>query len=557
MSVPQTDLAEINGGQPDLKPSIWALLEGGTAINPEQIALISMHQEASHLSALVGSNSLQQSEHLTLTYAQLRQGAVRLASILRRQGIEPGSILMTIIPNCAEWCLFSWAAALMELTLVPLDVRIVEGARKEELRYHLETLKPTAIVVSDTIAAVAVTMLLKELDLEPKLCMTLSSEKPTNSCWTALSSLSNSPVSEDSMDYPATTSDPSRVATVIFTSGTSSGIPKGCPHTPTTLLNSAHNNASFGSITSSTKTILHYQNFRIIMTILCLSHWQHGATTIMPSKSFTAASTLDAIEAYRATSMLCMPPMVYAMAEHKDFSPLRVISLRQVSVAGDVITTPLLEFVKQLFPESRVFNQHGMTECSGILGWPSMAIETGGTPSPSSSSPPAYSGIASVGRVLPGSKLRILSDSNPNHLANRNQIGELHIGGLSVITYYVGDVKPELFYTDKTGTNWLVTGDRGLVDDEGFVYIVGRSKDIMKRGGVPIAPAGLEACLSMRAGCQVSFAGSCADLLAAFVFSRAVFLLNQVCYPGRRLVLGDHLKLALCDTQGTELTIAL
>lgn len=492
------ELAELDGGRSRMKASIWAIIQEGLEKDPNKTAVIAMHQKPDHLAELVGWRPGQNDKHLAWTYEQMRLGSSRLASVLTAAGVQPGSVLVTIVPNCAECCLFSWTAALMELTLIPLDSRIVEPARREELMYYLGTLKPVAIVVNDQAGVSAVDAARKGLGISSKFSGCLRSNEELNSAWTTFDEIASQQFTATEDNTKASESgDITRVHTVIFTSGTSSGTPKGCPHTVTSLGTSISNNAGMWNINSTSLPIVHFTNFRIIHTIITLAHWQKGATIILPAPTFTSASTLSAIETHQATSLLCMPAMIYAIAEDPTYSHQRIRSLKQVSVGGDVITMTLIRKIRQVFPGTHVYNQHGMTEGSGIISWPSTMDFLSSTPN--------YQEIVAVGSALPGNKIRILATNNPPYrILRKGEIGELHIGGSSVCPRYLGDQRPELFYLDNDGESWFITGDRGMIDNDNWVYILGRSKEIMKRNGVPIAAAGLEACLNEYTNTQVS-----------------------------------------------------
>lgn len=84
----------------------------------------------------------------------------------------------------------------------------------------------------------------------------------------------------------------------------------------------------------------------------------------------------------------------------------------------------------------------------------------------------------------------------------RGEVGDLHLASQSVIKSYLGNEQSDSFYTENE-SDWFITGDRAMIDREGSIYIVGRSKDIIKRGGIPIAPAGLESCLQKYGGAEV------------------------------------------------------
>jgi len=107
-----------------------------------------------------------------------------------------------------------------------------------------------------------------------------------------------------------------------------------------------------------------------------------------------------------------------------------------------------------------------------------------------------------VGKVLPGARIRICPPSS-REVLRRNVPGELHIGGTSVISGYLGGADAEAFYEDACGT-WLKTGDQAIIDENGVVHILGRYKDLIIRGGENVSPAKIEKCLEHIPGLFVS-----------------------------------------------------
>ena len=112
-------------------------------------------------------------------------------------------------------------------------------------------------------------------------------------------------------------------------------------------------------------------------------------------------------------------------------------------------------------------------------------------------------GSVSVGLPAPGALIRICEPGS-RIVLRRGETGELHIGGVYVIKGYLGTTSDNL-YEDETG-HWIVTGDRAVVDESGKVYILGRYKDLIIRGGENISPASIECCLDQIDGITVSSA---------------------------------------------------
>jgi len=114
----------------------------------------------------------------------------------------------------------------------------------------------------------------------------------------------------------------------------------------------------------------------------------------------------------------------------------------------------------------------------------------------------SYGEIAPVGKVKPGDSVQVWSHDN-DRVANRSEPADMHVCCGSIIKHYLGGVHEDSFYEDDHG-RWFKTGDLGMINEDGIVYILGRMKDVIKRAGVPIIPAALESCIEKFTGSQVS-----------------------------------------------------
>lgn len=231
----------------------------------------------------------------------------------------------------------------------------------------------------------------------------------------------------------------------------------------------------------------------------------------MPAPAFSAVETLNAFVRCPSKSIFAMliPAQVRLLAEEErsrmgastkrgprsEFS-----NVKRVVLGGDICTRDVLNQARSLFPCSKVSTGHGMTEASGAIGLLGNSIDE----------MPIHRGLVAIGKPAGGSSVRIVqpddegSSGGEHVVLPRNEPGDLHIGGPCVILRYLNDVQPEVFYHDRIG-NWLVTGDRAVMDDDGFVFILGRTKDIVKKMGLSLSPAVAEAVMRRQNGVEVCF----------------------------------------------------
>lgn len=150
-------------------------------------------------------------------------------------------------------------------------------------------------------------------------------------------------------------------------------------------------------------------------------------------------------------------------------------------LVGSTITQASVKRAQLVFHKAAIKTAFGLTEANRIADWK--------TRPPKVQNFPTWNGIAASGKVCPGARAKIVDEHG--ECARRNEIGELHLGGIPVISGYVGGFQDSAFYKEN-GCNWYMSGDSGVMDDMGYIYVVGRTNSIFKRNGRTIVPASVE-----------------------------------------------------------------
>ena len=525
-------LAEIDGGPLANRTSVFLHLEQGLRKNPHGAAVICMHQPANHLSDLVSVDDKFQQQNegylqqngvckqsngvlwhkevngvyeqqngghrvgcLTLTYTQVHRAAQKLAAGMMANGAQPDSTIFMLIPNGGEYALLLWTCIILRLTFVCVDPSALDISGFTEMRNTLRTLKPSLVVVPDAAGAKAVDVAVKELRLARPLRISL--DRDTSNGWKSLLDLaadaSNSPVDEDTLLEHARNDDPHRVHSILFTSGTS-GRPKGCPLRVGGMTHVLHSQSWLIDKDNCALALQQAHNSRGIAPAQTLQTWREGGTVVMSGRGFAIEDIVDAILQYEVTFIVLTPAMVHAMGQELATRPFKVDSVRSIQVGGDAVTKDVLMKCAALFPRAKVCINHGMTEGGGSFTWPFRDI-----PIPQIS---FFGELCPTGAVAPGSIVRIW-DADRKSVLKRGEPGELHVCCGSIIRHYLGGASESSFYEDQKG-RWFNTGDIAMMDNEGLVFILGRSKDMMKRAGVIIMPVAIESCIEKYTGAQVS-----------------------------------------------------
>ncbi|KAL5002080.1 hypothetical protein BDV10DRAFT_181768 [Aspergillus recurvatus] len=498
--------AEIDGGHLPIDPSVFTHIERGLHQNPQGLAVQSTHQSPSHLSALVwagcgNENGTEPNPNETVsvaeketetetclawTYTQLHHAALRIAAGMLTGNVQPNTSMLMFIPNSAEFCLLLWTAVIIRVTVVCLDEEMLNVEHHDELRGVLKSINPRVIVVQDRRDSGVIDVALRNLPLGPdilKITLSESEGSQSNSTWRSLLSLSLTPAlsaSETESLLSSARLDPSNAArthSILYTSGTS-GIPKGCPLRVSGMSHILQSQSWLVNAENCTRALQQAHASRGIAIAQTLQTWREGGTVVMTGNGFNAGDLVRAVERRGVSFVVLTPAMVYPVANELGGRKSSVDSVRTVQIGGDAVTRDVLTKCTQLFPSARVVVNHGMTEGGGAFIWPfNRPREI-----------PFYGEMSPVGSVARGAAVRICGESGT---VARGDLGELHVSCPSIIPGYLGGVSAESFY-EENGRRWFKTGDIGMMDKQGVVFILGRKKDMING---KVMPAPIESCL--------------------------------------------------------------
>jgi fatty-acyl-CoA synthase len=209
-----------------------------------------------------------------------------------------------------------------------------------------------------------------------------------------------------------------------------------------------------------------YHCFAMVLgTLLCATT---GAAIVFPGAAFEAEATLKAIEAERCTALHGVPTMFIAMLDEPDFKQYDLTSLRTGIMAGAPCPIELMRRVIDEMNMADITIGYGMTE-TGPLSTQTLVDD------------PIELRVGTVGRALPHTEVKIVGEDGG--IVPLDEPGELCVRGYNVMLGYWGD---------KEQGDWMHTGDIATMDADGYVRIVGRSKDMLIRGGENVYPREIE-----------------------------------------------------------------
>ncbi|HYY44936.1 MAG TPA: AMP-binding protein, partial [Actinomycetota bacterium] len=436
---------------PLLGQAIGESLERTTERAPGNEALVSRHQG------------------LRYTYAELNDAVDALARGLITLGLNKGDRLGIWSPNYAEWVLVQYATAKAGVVLVNIN----PAYRLNELQYALEQsgckalISATEFKGSDYAGMVAkVRPGLARLEHviflgTPEWDDLLSSGKSTDVDVLARRA--------ESLQFD----DPINIQ---YTSGTT-GFPKGATLSHHNILNNGFFIGEYLRYTEQDRVCIpvpFYHCFGMVLGNLAVT--THAATIVLPAESFEPRSCLETVQEERCTSLYGVPTMFIAELEHPHFRDFDLSSLRTGIMAGSPCPVEVMKRVISEMHMEEVTICYGMTETSPV------STQTGADDT-------LDKRVSTVGRVHPHVEIKII-DPSSGALAPRGVPGELCTRGYSVMLGYWEDPDRTSEVIDEA--RWMHTGDLATMDDEGYVNIVGRIKDMIIRGGENVYPREVE-----------------------------------------------------------------
>ena len=409
------------------------------------------------------------------------------ARALMALGVEGGERVGIWAPNCAQWCILQLATAKVGAILVNIN----PAYRVGELEYVLRQSGCRWLVCADAFKTsdyhAMVQELVPELTLHavgelaserlPDLrgVISLAAEPPMGFLpWTALAGRAGQ-VELTAYEARQQGLQFDQPVNIQYTSGTT-GAPKGATLSHYNLLNNGYMVGESLGLTERDRMVIPvplYHCFGMVMGNLgCITH---GSTLIYPNDAFDAELTLRAVAEERASILYGVPTMFIAMLDHPSRAALDLSSLRSGIMAGATCPIEVMRKVIDQLHMAEVQIAYGMTETSPV------SLQTGPDDG-------LELRVTTVGRTQPQLETKLVDADG--RIVARGEIGELCTRGYSLMLGYWDNLQATHDALDPAG--WMHTGDLAVMDDEGYVRIVGRNKDMIIRGGENIYPRELE-----------------------------------------------------------------
>ena len=411
--------------------SISSLLERAAAEHPDNAAL--------------------RMDDLVLTYAQLREAAGRMSTLLGSLGVEPGDRVGLMLPNVPAFPIAFYGALAAGAVVVPMNPLL----KSREVSYYLSDSGAKAVIAWHAAAGEAAK---GAADAGAQM---IAAETPD--LGGLLEEMNAAPGSSDRGDLDD--------AVILYTSGTT-GRPKGAELTHAGLVANAE---------ISARTLFDVGPGDVIMGCLPLFHVfgltcglnvaVTSAATLTLLPRFDPAKALDIIQRDRVSIFEGVPTMYAAMLHLPGADPAKTATLELCASGGAAMPVEILRGFEEKFG-CVILEGYGLSETSPVASF---------------NHPNTERKPGSIGTPIEGVQMRLIDDDR--NTVPAGEIGEIAIRGHNVMKGYWG--KPEAT-AEAIKDGWFRTGDMARVDDDGYYFIVDRKKDLIIRGGYNVYPREIE-----------------------------------------------------------------
>jgi fatty-acyl-CoA synthase len=444
-------LSYANGAsaEPLLGDTIGGNLERTVARVPDAAALVSAHQGVRY------------------TYAEFNEAIDRLASGMLAAGLAKGDRVGVWGPNMAEWALTQYATAKLGVILVNIN----PAYRAHELEYALGQSGCRWIISTAELKGTDFAAMVDEVRGSVR-----SLERAVYFGSAEWEEVAGTPIAADAIRAQAAELDFDDPINIQYTSGTT-GFPKGATLTHHNLLNNGYFLGQLLRYTEADRVCIPVPLYHCFgMVIGNLACTSTGACAVYPAATFDPEATLEAVASERCTSLYGVPTMFIAELGHPRFPEFDLSSLRTGIMAGSPCPTEVMKRVNDEMGISEISIAFGMTETSPVSTFvrPDDTLEHR---------------CETVGQAMPHTEIKIV-EPGTGRTVSRGEPGEFCARGYLVMRAYWED--PERTAEAIDAGRWMHTGDLATIDQDGYVKVVGRIKDMVIRGGENLYPREIE-----------------------------------------------------------------
>jgi long-chain acyl-CoA synthetase len=427
------------------------------------------------------------------SYAETHAAANRVAAGLAALGYGPGDRIGLFLPNVPHYLAAYYGILKLGATAVnfsplytvdELAHQVADSGTKLLFTVSAKAVLPTALKVLEKSALerLVVGSVAGALPAGKSLLYRLFKRKETAKRPSDPRVMAFSALIKNDGQHATPAIDPSRdVALIQYTGGTT-GVPKGAMLTHQNLSANARQVMGIDPHAGAEDRILGVLPlFHVFANTCVLNRTVLNGGCIVMLPRFEAGQVLAALQRTKATSLPGVPTMYQALLDHADAAKTDFSSLR-VCISGGAPLSAELKAKFEGVTGATVVEGYGLSESSGVV----------------SANPYEREGKAgTIGQPIAATHVRLVDKGDPTLPAPEGEPGEIIVSGPQIMQGYWDrpDTDNEVFVADEHGTKWLRTGDVGVIDEDGFIRIVDRLKDMIAVSGFKVFPSQIEAIL--------------------------------------------------------------
>ncbi len=417
---------------------------------PDQEALVSVHQ------------------NYRATYLDFYQQTGTLAKALLANGVFNGDRVGIWAPNCYEWTLLQYATARIGVILVNLN----PAYRAHEVSFAMNQSEIKLVVSA---LSFKTSDYKNMLTLVREDCPSLQEVVYLNEDWDEFLATAVE-ISDEVLRNAENAVQFDDPVNIQYTSGTT-GFPKGVTLSHHNILNNGYFIGERLHYTEKDRVCIpvpFYHCFGMVIgNIACTTH---GSCMVIPNDAFDAAKSLEAVQNEKCTSLYGVPTMFISELGLPNFKEYDLSTLRTGVMAGSLCPPEIMKRVQSEMNMKEISICYGMTETSPVSTQTKIGV-------------PFEKQVSTVGTVQDHLEIKII-DPETGGIVPRGSSGELCTRGYSVMLKYWND--PEKTRQSLDEGRWMHTGDLASMDEDGYITITGRIKDLIIRGGENISPKWIE-----------------------------------------------------------------
>ena len=410
-----------------------------------------------------------------LSFAELNERSSRLADALSKLGVHKGDRIAILQVNCNQYVEAYFATAKIGGIFVPLNFR----AKAEELTHMLSNAEASVLFVGDRYVDLVNSMRPNLPTMKHYICIGGKVEGMLN--FDELLA-SGSPEQETFAEI-----DDDDATMLMYTAGTT-GLPKGVPQSHSSysfyvLQNVNPPDPEIAESNLLTMPLYHVAGMQAMLAAI------YGGRTIALMKQFETKEWLETAQREKVTRAMLVPTMLKRIVEDPDFDTYDLSSLRVITYGAAACPLEVLKKTIELFPGRALINAFGGTETSSTIAMLRAEDQIITGKETEEEREKKFKRLStSIGIPLDDVEVQIRDEEN--RALPTGEIGELIVRGPRIMKgYWKDEEKTKKAFT---ADGWYRTGDKGYLDEEGYIYLCGRADDMIVRGGENISPEEVE-----------------------------------------------------------------